>query len=1259
MKKWFKAEFHNYEDNENQFKQFSRKFLFKVLAMGHSQFAQLIKAKGPNTHINVACASGSQAIGIAENWIRIGRCNRVIIISADNSTSKNLFPWIGSGFLASGAATTQESFENAVLPFGKGRNGLILGAGASALVIEDFPSSIKRGINPIVEILGTYYSNSAFHGSRLDKSHIIGEFEKFISQMVQRYDLSKQELAEQGFFMSHETYTPARGGSAETELEVLSSSFGKDVRKMIITNTKGFTGHPLGVGIEEAVAIKALEFEKIPPIANYSNIDPIFKAKYTFSNGLQTSKKYAIRFAAGFGSQLSINLFKFYARGERRLEPEYSKWLEKISGTNELFYDGKVLKVKTIKPEESVQISQSQKDFTHKNEIVSPTITKINQRNLLNTIKQIIAEITGYEPEDIESDYDLEEDLGIDTIKQAEIFGEIRAKWQIPEDIEVNLADFRTIKDILEFLTRNISQSKENDNVLAAFQSDFGSNIEDIEQKIKQIIADITGYEPEDIESDYDLEEDLGIDTIKQAEIFGEIRAKWQIPEDIEVNLADFRTIKDILEFLTKTITPSEEISNISATVQSELTSNIEDTEQKIKQIIAKITGYEPEDIETDYDLEEDLGIDTIKQAEIFGEIRSKWQIPEDIEVNLADFRTIKDIQEFLYQKSAQKSLISSKTSKTDKSEEIDGELEDQNQIQIYDFKPFQIDYPNENKSAIKLNSQTTLWLSILEEETQNSELAHLFKDNFDSYTKVNIDLSTDLTSKKVLDKEYSQIIITHPYNSSIDYSKALILFSKLFEYFHNNYIQSIQKLILYSFEDLIDEYYKSNSNSSYVVNPLVGALNVFCRSLSKEFNFEFKHISASTSSYLITEMKYWDNLKEIFYDKTGNRYTLIKIPINTKQNNKEIEIDSNDIMIVTGGAHGIAFDCIDSLTMNYQPKIALIGRTSLDDSIKQYLDYSKDQLNEYEKEFKKLQKERYPEATPLFIRKNWQRFIYKIKIHRNIKKLKEKGLNVEYYSADVLDLKQVKDAITKIKSSFKGDIKILIHAAGIEESKSFLKKQLDMAQKIVKVKVVGLANLFECIDEKDLKLCMMFSSIAGRYGNIAQIDYAFANGFLSRLAWNKQKCPYLAIDWSAWAGKGMATRGSTKKVLTMAGVVPIPLEKGAKIFTELIKNRFLGEYLVCGDLGQFELTQSNKFTVSDPTFPCLNQILYKDNKIHAEKILNLQDDIYLLDHQIEQQPIFPGVMGLEMFIEFNNFMNHNDVKQIKNVEFNKPIKLL
>src|SRR5271167_279003 len=101
---------------------FNRRFLLRTLSMGHSQFAEFIVACGPNTQINSACATTTQAVALAEDWIHAGRCSRVIVISADDVTSDHLIDWMGAGFLASGAAATDEVVADAAIPFDRRRH---------------------------------------------------------------------------------------------------------------------------------------------------------------------------------------------------------------------------------------------------------------------------------------------------------------------------------------------------------------------------------------------------------------------------------------------------------------------------------------------------------------------------------------------------------------------------------------------------------------------------------------------------------------------------------------------------------------------------------------------------------------------------------------------------------------------------------------------------------------------------------------------------------------------------------------------------------------------------------------------------------------------------------------------------------------------------------------------------------------------------------------------------------------------------------
>jgi 3-oxoacyl-(acyl-carrier-protein) synthase len=207
--------------------EFDRRFIFRILAMGHSQFAEYIGARGPNTHVNAACASTAQGVALAEDWIRNGRCRRVIVLGADDVTSENLMGWVGSGFLATGAAATDDKVEEAALPFDRRRHGTLLGMGACALVVESEDAARERGMRGIVELLSSETANSAFHGTRLDVNHICDVMERLVSGAERRFGLNRYSMASQMAFISHETFTPARGGSAAAEVFALRKTFGE------------------------------------------------------------------------------------------------------------------------------------------------------------------------------------------------------------------------------------------------------------------------------------------------------------------------------------------------------------------------------------------------------------------------------------------------------------------------------------------------------------------------------------------------------------------------------------------------------------------------------------------------------------------------------------------------------------------------------------------------------------------------------------------------------------------------------------------------------------------------------------------------------------------------------------------------------------------------------------------------------------------------------------------------------------------------
>src|SRR5208282_3792134 len=150
-------------------------------------------------------------------------------------------------------------------------------------------------------------ANSAFHGTRLDVHHIGQVMEGLVAQAEARGGVARGEVAPKMVFVSHETYTPARGGSASAEIHALRRVFGEGADQIVIANTKGLTGHAMGTGIEDVVAAKALETGCVPPVANFKEVDPEL-GPLNLSKGGAYPIEYALHLGAGFGSQISMML---------------------------------------------------------------------------------------------------------------------------------------------------------------------------------------------------------------------------------------------------------------------------------------------------------------------------------------------------------------------------------------------------------------------------------------------------------------------------------------------------------------------------------------------------------------------------------------------------------------------------------------------------------------------------------------------------------------------------------------------------------------------------------------------------------------------------------------------------------------------------------------------------------------------------------------------------------------------------------------
>ncbi|MBR4682875.1 MAG: acyltransferase domain-containing protein, partial [Elusimicrobiaceae bacterium] len=460
IENWYQT---NFKEKEIEPAAFTSEFILKTIIIAHAHFCQWIRARGPATAMSSACASTAQAVAIAQDWIRLGRCKRVIVIGADDITNDNVSEWILTAFLASGAATTEGDVTKAALPFDRRRNGMIVGMGAVSLVVEEESEVLKRGMKPLAKLLATEIANSGFHVTRLDVGHIAQVMNRLVSTAERENGLNRADIAKQLVFISHETYTPARGGSASAEAYALKTTFGENVSNIIVSNTKGFTGHSMGAGLEDVIAVRCLNTGIVPPIANFKEADPELTG-ITLSKGGHYDFKYALRLAAGFGSQIGMTLLeRVWQEGQPRIADaaKHEAWLKAISGqpTPVLEVVQNTLRVKDnyhhgVKPSLVMEGSQAFVDkvntiHTPVQTPATPAVTTptaqapiqaapavstpvvaapapksvaLDEAAVTKEVVNMVAEKTGYPEDMLDLDLDMEADLGIDTVKQAELF---------------------------------------------------------------------------------------------------------------------------------------------------------------------------------------------------------------------------------------------------------------------------------------------------------------------------------------------------------------------------------------------------------------------------------------------------------------------------------------------------------------------------------------------------------------------------------------------------------------------------------------------------------------------------------------------------------------------------------------------------------------------------------------------------------------------------------------------------------------------
>ena len=257
--------------------------------------------KGPNQTIISACASGTDAIGLASRVIQYGDADVMIT----GGTEASITGLTISGFANIKALSTQnENPKTASKPFDAMRDGFVLGEGSASIVLEELSHAKKRNANILAELVGYGSTDDAFH---ITQPSAGGEGAiRAMRNAISDANLSIENI---DYINAHGTSTPFND---KTESAAISSLFGSHAKKLKVSSTKSMIGHALGAsGALEAVAcILALQNNILPPTINYKNPDPECELDYVPNNSQEFETNLAMSNSFGFGGHNGVILMK-------------------------------------------------------------------------------------------------------------------------------------------------------------------------------------------------------------------------------------------------------------------------------------------------------------------------------------------------------------------------------------------------------------------------------------------------------------------------------------------------------------------------------------------------------------------------------------------------------------------------------------------------------------------------------------------------------------------------------------------------------------------------------------------------------------------------------------------------------------------------------------------------------------------------------------------------------------------------------------
>ena len=348
---------------------------------------------------------------------------------------------------------------------------------------------------------------------------------------------------------------------------------------------------------------------------------------------------------------------------------------------------------------------------------------------------------------------------------------------------------------------------------------------------------------------------------------------------------------------------------------------------------------------------------------------------------------------------------------------------------------------------------------------------------------------------------------------------------------------------------------------------PTGGSCNGLLKALAIEWSnvralaidFDNSLSPADMAQQIINELLCVEGRLEVGYSQ-GKRQIFDTVAAPLKTGSVQIEPNADWIVLLTGGARGITAEIANQLVIPGMTMV-VVGRSPEPTQESPQFDGIED-IAALRRVLLDRAKAQGLSPTPVQIENKLQELLRDRSIRRNLENLKTAGATVEYWSVDVRNEPEFGGLIDDIYSRY-GRLDAVIHGAGIIEDKLIVNKSAASFDRVFDTKVDSTFILSRYLQPDSLKLLVLFGSVAGRYGNRGQSDYAAANEVINRLAWQMDQLwsntRVVTINWGPWDTTGMASE-EVKRQLKNQGIIPINLQAGCQFFIDELRYGHKGE---------------------------------------------------------------------------------------------------